>query len=146
MKTIFSLTYPVAPNMPDADFAVTESEDGAIGIASGGAWVRIPFQAYEQLHAFLRDQMVRQGGGNPCLENPEGVTVKGESVAEGWHCGNGMLPEKFVMAAIANNPEAASLEVMQELDHIAWQAGPAMTAAAIERLLPTPLDDTEIPF
>ncbi|HQS70030.1 MAG: hypothetical protein B7Y36_08410 [Novosphingobium sp. 28-62-57] len=64
MKSLFAISYPVTAQQ-DADFAVTESEDGGIGVASGGAWVRIPFQAYQQLQDILRDQQ-QKCGADPC--------------------------------------------------------------------------------
>lgn len=69
MKSLFACTYPVSPAVPDADFAVTESEDGTLGVATSGMWIRIPFQAYQPLHDILRDQQQQQAGGDPCAAN-----------------------------------------------------------------------------
>lgn len=205
MNEVFSLSYPLS-GYPDgeATFAVTESEDGAIGVSSGGAWVRIPFQAYELLHNFLRQQMEQQGGGNPCADttapkaaapceptpadvtrlviaarevwedatdpdallaldkalepfaarvryanepDPETCAAIGKALdAPAWHCGNGKLPEKFTLLTIARNPQAATIEVMQELDSLAWASGPVFTQAAIDALMPLNFSGSEIPF
>ncbi len=69
MKSLFACTYPLSPAVPDADFAVTESEDGTLGVATSGMWIRIPFQAYQPLHDILRDQQQQQSGGDPCAAN-----------------------------------------------------------------------------
>lgn len=68
MKTLFSLTYPVTP-AEQADFAVTESEDGTLGVATNGMWIRIPFQAFQQLHDVLHLKQQEQGGADPCAAN-----------------------------------------------------------------------------
>lgn len=54
MKSLFSCTYPISPAVPDADFAVTESEDGTLGVTTSGMWIRIPEDAFQPLYDLLR--------------------------------------------------------------------------------------------
>lgn len=201
MNEVFSLSYPLS-GYPEgvATFAVTESEDGAIGVTSGGAWVRIPSEAYELLHNFLR-QKIEAANPPPFVSSkvetqcdtvpadvarlviaareawedatdseiiaalekalepfskrvryanepdPDTCAAIGKALdTPAWHCGNGKLPEKFTLLTIARNPQAATIEVMQELDSLAWASGPVFTQAAIDALMPLNISASEIPF
>lgn len=158
MKQLFTCTYPLTPHS-NANFSVTESEDGALGIATDGMWIRIPYQAWQALHDILLDQIEAHGGCPSCATNEADADRQGEiaealdkpeptKAQDDWHCGNRKLQAQFAVAMLAAGKASANDAV--DLEYLAQQSGPAFTRAAIGRLLPgMPIDDLQdddLPF
>lgn len=88
----------------------------------------------------------------PYENEPERCRVSGKPIGtDDWHCGNGKLRDQFVLAMLARNPEAYTKGSTEDLDHIAYQAGPQATQRAIALLtdeshLAVKISGSDIPF
>ncbi|PTR07907.1 MULTISPECIES: hypothetical protein [Novosphingobium] len=137
MINLFSLTNrPSEDGLPIADFHITESGDGSIGVMYGSMWIMIPRKAHDALLDILRDRLPES---EPKAERPPEYD---------WHCGNGYLRDQWLFTLLERNPKlATSLEAQGELEETARKAGPEFCQMAIANWRSRmPLNDDDIPF
>lgn len=158
MSEVFSIECGVYSDGSKKSFAVIECTNGTFAICHGGRLLTIPPVAFEPLHNFLRQQIE---GGQDAVVSKAGCTTQpsaaeagkampadAPALYDGWNCGNRKLQAQLAIAFIASGRAAA--RDASDVEYLAEQAGPAFTAAAIQRLIPgflvEGLTDDDLPF